>query len=214
MDVHVLSDLASKILEPEECVEEGIMYGRFNPPSNNHIHAMDRAVDRHSLEKLNLYVVDSPASSNNPMTYEHIEQSFQGVVEQRQMDYDIDVNKHEINTFGSISWEDIDIPEDCVYYTADIQHGFLGVLRDKLSQSGLEVDYEPRYEQDFHELDNVPESGSQVRELINEEGSWERYVPDATAKIIHNNPDVVENINKDDEMSPGKHLEIVKSILE
>lgn len=213
MEVPGLSDLAGNHLEPEGEFETGVLYGRFNPPSNNHIGVAEYVAEKHDLDYIDIYVVDSPGSGRNPMQPEQVEESLTKTFDERDNDFEVDVHTHDIQGLGSIFWEDLEIPDNSVYYTADIQHALLGGLRRLQSQDEFEVDYEPRYLQDIHQEENTPESGSEVREAIKEGSSWKNYVPNGTIDVIENNPEIRERIEEGNVSGPTKHLEIISDFV-
>lgn len=211
MEIPGLSDLAGNILEPDGEFETGVLYGRFNPPSNNHIRVAEYAAEKHGLDYMDIYVVNSPGSPRNPMRPEEVEESLRRTFDERDNDFDVNIHTHDIEGLENLFWRDLDIPDNSVYYTADIQHALLGGLRKLQSPDGLEVDYEPRYLQDIHQENDTPKSGSEVREAIREGSSWRKYVPSGTVDVIENNPEIKQRIENGNVSGPGKHLEILSN---
>lgn len=211
MELRGLSDLVSFFLEPEGDFENGFLYGRFNPPSNNHIQLVDYVAEKHNLEEITISVVESGGSPRNPMFTNEVIDAFERTYDQKENYYEVSLETHEIENWQSILWGDTELPEDSVYYTADLQHGVLGKMREIYSNNKFNTDYEPRYRQKFQDQVDIPNSGTKVRETIKEDSGWEKLVPKGTIAVIEENPNIKERIENGNPSRPGKHLEVVSA---
>lgn len=209
VEVPGLSDVVGSTLEPQEDYDEGYLYGRFNPLSNNHVAMAEYVADEYDLDRLNMTVVNGGGTPRSPMYPEEVVEAVERTFEGEGRGFDVEVNQHNIEDMDSFMWRNNEVPDKAVYYTADIEHAILGKLRQFASNNNFSIDYEPRYNQDFKEGEEIPNSGTEVKEEIREGGEWKRYVPEGTIEVIDDNPEIIDRVREGDPSRGGKQMEIL-----
>lgn len=190
---------------------QGFLYGRFNPPSRHHYALIEYVGEEFGLDEVVVGIVDSESTPRNPMSAEQVERSLDLSFEELDYDFELDTHVHELDGFDSLMWNDIDyVEDDALYYTGDLKHAVLTELRNMYTGKDMDVVYEPRSRQKFHQQqEQLPRSGTEVREAIKSGQGWEELIPTGTEKVMYENPEIAETISQGSSSSLGKHLEII-----
>ena len=198
-----------RYFEPDEAdIENTVLLGRMNPPGQHHVDIIEHADEKYGPDNCYIFLCEtSQRTGSNPMTADERVEALEYSFEDTGLEDRLELNTVDVDVFGNF-WDDISstVSGPSAYHTGDLYQALLAEVANS-GTDDISVDYEPRDQRQF--LEEGPDSGSEIRELMSEGEEWRPHVATGTEYIVAENPEILEAVNTGTISSIIRDVELV-----
>lgn len=198
-----------RYFEPEkEDIENTVLLGRMNPPGQHNVDIIEYADEKYEPDNCYVFLCETDQrTGSNPMTADERIEALEYSFEDTDLEDRMDLNTVDVDVFGNF-WDEVGstVSGPTAYHTGDLYQALLAEVANRGCQD-ISVDYEPRDQRQF--LEEGPNSGSEIRELMSEGGDWRPYVATGTEYVVKENPEILDAVNTGTTSSMIRDVELV-----